>query len=1133
MGKVEVDSISRQAVTPDELFSLVGDILRADGTVPVSKMMHDVLVLACHEALMGTHQSFGNLFAQVDFLCRHHHVSIADTVAIQRMRHDSNRNEQLSAEQLGYDLRALAVFISAIFHVDIPSSLVGKLPTLSARPGREIHHIDYRYLRCIVRTYNEQHFTAVVDADVEEYTVTVDYATEPHLIYIYELLHEGVQLNLLDFSVADGGEKNHLIPLPSSVIVVEPDYLIDISSIARCFTDYGHHPLSYVVNSMSPAANSQAILVGNFAGAALDDIINCGGNYSWSETFKNNFKEKALEYCTCDDLNRRENFKVAAQRQVENIKEAVDQLFDHDFDREKAILEPSFVCERLGIQGRVDLMTTDFELLVEQKSGSNFSIQTGRPNEYGSFQKEDHYVQLLLYYGVLRQNFNLRSNKTDIRLLYSKYPLPGGLVVVNYYRKLFQEAILFRNRLVAAKYDMALNGFEKILPQLNPATLNEAGLDNRFFQQWILPQIKAVTEPLTRLSRLEHAYYCRMMTFVYREQLVSKVGAQEGVGNSTADLWNMPLAQKKETGNIYTDLQIIKRTKSSAYNGYDTITLDVPTQGEDFLPNFRRGDMIYLYAYRHGDVPDVRKALLFKGALVEITTGRLVVHLNDGQQNPHILSPEADDGMCYAIEHGGNLGATSSIRSLHKFITAPQSRRDLLLGQRAPCIDRCVTLSQSYHPDYDNIVLHARQAMDYFLLVGPPGTGKTSMALQYLVREFLAHQEENPSILLMSYTNRAVDEICGMLSEHRLPYIRIGNEYTCDARFHDQLLSNLIEESPRLDVIKQRLLGMPIIVGTTSTIQNKSYIFDLKHFTLAIVDEASQILEPGLVGLLTYPDRFILIGDHKQLPAVVQQDASESEVDIPELVDIELDNCRHSLFERLVRWERHEHRTDFVGVLNRQGRMHPDIADFPAQQFYANEQLQAVPLPHQRETRLPYLAPAKDSMDELLKSHRMVFIASQYCRQPHLSDKVNTHEAAIVADVVERIYRFYGERFDVSKTIGVIVPYRNQIAMIRKCIEKLGIPALEQISIDTVERYQGSQRDVIVYSFTIQHSYQLDFLAATCFLEDGQIIDRKLNVALTRARQQLILTGNRDILQGNRLFSQLMKYVEEKGGMLR
>lgn len=85
--------------------------------------------------------------------------------------------------------------------------------------------------------------------------------------------------------------------------------------------------------------------------------------------------------------------------------------------------------------------------------------------------------------------------------------------------------------------------------------------------------------------------------------------------------------------------------------------------------------------------------------------------------------------------------------------------------------------------------------------------------------------------------------------------------------------------------------------------------------------------------------------------------------------------------------------------------------------------------------------------------------------------------------------------------------------MIRKEIEKLGIPELEEISIDTVERYQGSQRDIILYSFTIQSRYQLDFLTANTSYEDGQPIDRKLNVAITRARKQLILTGNEPTLR--------------------
>ena len=122
------------------------------------------------------------------------------------------------------------------------------------------------------------------------------------------------------------------------------------------------------------------------------------------------------------------------------------------------------------------------------------------------------------------------------------------------------------------------------------------------------------------------------------------------------------------------------------------------------------------------------------------------------------------------------------------------------------------------------------------------------------------------------------------------------------------------------------------------------------------------------------------------------------------------------------------------------------------------------------------------------------------------------------------------EQTKSKKTVGVIVPYRNQIAMVRKGIEKLGIPELEKISIDTVERYQGSQRDVIIYSFTIQNIWQLDFLAGNSFVEDGAIIDRKLNVAITRARKQMIMTGNPEILRNNQIFSELMNYVKEKGG---
>ena len=1128
-----------------ELFTRIADILTAPSEAQ-ARIMHETLVIACYEGLKETKHGFGNLSSQVEALCRLHHIAPKDVVAIHKMRRHSNSAAPILPDDIAYDCRALALFVSAVFQEAIPDTLVGKLPT-HGRITENIQIANYRYIRCIVRAWDEQTIqVAVINQDSSEELLMVDYMNTAEYVdfsYLRSLLREGMQLNLLDCTVT----RKKVIP---RLIVVEPDYLVDISSIANCFESYGHHPLLFTVKRMGERPNNKHIVLGNFAGSALDDIINHPTDYTIKDTFRSNFREKALDFATCPDFNAVE-FKQAAEQQVANIQEIVNELFQ-SFEREKAILEPSFVCERLGLQGRIDLMTTDLKLLVEQKSGKNIFIERQYKNPHGSLHVEKHYVQLLLYYGILQYNFQLNPKDAHIELMYSKYPLPNGLLEVEPLQKLIREAMKFRNQAVATEYWMAENGFHRLLPLMTPQVLNVEKQNDAFYQRYLLPQLTEVLAPLHQLSELERAYFTRMMTFVIKEQLVSKVGAQEGVGNSNADLWNMPLAEKKDTGNIYTELTITDKSCSSSFNGYDTITLNVPQQGIDFLPNFRRGDMVYLYAYKKNEEPDVRKSILFKGSLQEIHTSSIVVHLNDGQQNPNLIA-----GECFALEHAGSdIGGTSAIRSLYTFITSDVERRQLLLGQRAPRADKSLVLSHSYHPDYDEIILKAKQAQDYFLLIGPPGTGKTSQALQYLVREQLTEKpkvqstkpnDQSPkvngqsSILLLAYTNRAVDEICNMLSEHEIDYIRIGNEYSCDPKYSDHLLQEVLDENTTLNSIKSTLSEAQIIVATTSTMNSRSALFNIKHFELVIIDEASQILEPNIVGILTARqeegraiDRFILVGDHKQLPAVVQQ---QGEADVENtssvLENIHLSSCANSLFERLILTERAAGRTDFIGTLHKQGRMHPDIADFANRKFYAKEQLECVPLAHQLETELAYNEESEDALDNTLKAHRMIFIPSIPCKQLNISEKVNTDEARIIADLLRRLYRQMSKDFDPQKSVGVIVPYRNQIAMIRKEIERLEIPALEDISIDTVERYQGSQRDVILYSFTIQSRYQLDFLTANTFYEEGQPIDRKLNVAITRARKQLILTGNESTLRQNQLFAELIDYIKEKGGYVR
>ena len=1123
-------------ITADELFDRIGNILSATTTRAESanKLLHDTLALACDGALQDSLQAFGNLFSKVDFLCKRHNIALRDVIAIQQMRRESNKAQAIATEDVPYHCRALALFVSAVYKTHIPHMLIGRIAPTN-KPPKALQHVDYRYLRCIVDQCDSNLIKVKIDHEAYPEPLVVSLEAEG-MDYIKPLLREGMQLNLLDCTRQD----NVLMP---RLVVLEPDFLLDISSIARCFTEYGHHPLAYTVNRMGPNANSQAILIGSFAGAALDDIIN-NSHYDWKQTLNNTFKERTMDFCTCPDLNARAPFKDVAIEQAKNISDIVNRLFDDEqegFDRTKALLEPSFVCEQLGLQGRVDLMTSDFRLLVEQKSGANYNIQRNLPNAYGSFQKEDHYVQLLLYYGVLRHNFRLSNNQVDIRLLYSKYPLPGGLVVVAYLQRLFHAAIRLRNEIVVQEFGIAQQGFQSVINKLSPQTLNQNKLNTDFYHRYLEPQIAAVTTPLQTLQTLERAYVCRMMTFVYNEQLLAKVGAQQTQGHSGADLWNMPLAEKRETGNIFTNLKLTKAEKSNSYNGVDTITLAVSEQAEDFLPNFRRGDMVFLYAYEPEAEPDVRQSILFKGVLADIAVGQLVVHLNDGLQNDNYLQSH----KTFAIEHAtSDVGSTTAVKALHAFATANARRKALLLGQRPPEHDAQAQLSRAYHPSYDEVLRRIKQARDYFLLIGPPGTGKTSMALRFIV------EEQAGNILLMSYTNRAVDEICDMLLSAHIPFLRIGNEYSCDERFRPHLLDRLVESDPKLSLIRQRIEACRVFVGPTSTMQSRSNIFALKHFDLAVIDEASQILEPNIVGLLAANmpnemaiaqglrpetgkmpaiDKFVLIGDHKQLPAVVQQNAAQAAVNDPLLNQIGITDCRQSLFERFINWERKNGRTRFIGILNRQGRMHPHIARFPNDMFYAHEKLDIVPCPHQEEQQLAYDLPSQDALDDQLKAHRLLFFAAENNETDSPSDKANAAEARIVARLLGRIHRFYGSSFDANRTVGVIVPYRNQIAMIRRELQKMGIDELNDITIDTVERYQGSQRDVIVYSFTITHRYQLDFLTANCFEEDGRIVDRKLNVALTRARKQMIITGHVPTLSHNRIFKALIEHVRENG----
>ena len=558
-----------------ELYDICLTLAQAEPTDDALRQLHEVIKLSAAEGCRTQGGTFGNLFSQVDFVCKKYGLKPSQKQAIQTARRHSSLNTLPSSlfplpsslptlQDWLYDLRAVTMLISAVFQDDVPGNLLSLLP-VNLAPTPEGLKVNQRYVRCIVRSFDE----TTINADTEDGEITVDYGNTEggrDFAYLRKILREGMQLNLLDCHVDD-------IIVPG-IVVVEPDFMLDVSSLSACFTAYGHHPLLYTVSRLKPKPNTQAVLLGNFAGTALDDIIH-NPDVTLQQSLDRSYREQADRFAACEDFDQ-EKFEAEAAVQMQNIREAVKILHSSLFTLPSSLLEPSFVCERLGLQGRVDLMTSDMRLLVEQKSGKNQKIEYQSHDSHG-LQLESHYVQLLLYYGILRYNFGKSDTQVDTRLLYSRYSPDKGLVAVNYYRTLFREAIKLRNQIVATELLIARDGFGRIIPLLNADVIYQGIARDGYFHRYILPELSTLNSQLLTLNSLERAYYERMMTFVYREQRAQKLGSSEQTlhhaGGCNSDLWLMPLNEKLAQGNIILNLTIEKREKTDPNGGYDVITL--------------------------------------------------------------------------------------------------------------------------------------------------------------------------------------------------------------------------------------------------------------------------------------------------------------------------------------------------------------------------------------------------------------------------------------------------------------------------------------------------------------------------------------------------------------------------------
>ncbi|WP_263019351.1 AAA domain-containing protein [Natronobiforma cellulositropha] len=406
--------------------------------------------------------------------------------------------------------------------------------------------------------------------------------------------------------------------------------------------------------------------------------------------------------------------------------------------------------------------------------------------------------------------------------------------------------------------------------------------------------------------------------------------------------------------------------------------------------------------------------------------------------------------------------------ALHDALLKGDARRkDVLFGRADPEFEPLEETFVENNAAQDEAVRKAVGARDCALIHGPPGTGKTYT----IARAVRAMVDRGERVLLSAFTNRAVDNILEALLEQGVSeFVRVGSENGVRADMQAYRLERSGDPEARVRELQQA----QVVAATTASCGSR--VMAEQAFDVALVDEAAQLTEPGTYAAINLASRFVLVGDHQQLPPVVRADTDLSA----------------SLFERLV-----ERYPDAGVMLDRQYRMNQRIQAFASREFYDGALRPATP-----EVAGRSLADLPGVSLETLPEHLrdpVTFLDVAGDESRH----TDSEEAAAIADLVETYEAAGLER----EQVGVIAPFRAQVAEISSHVEG--------VAVDTVDRFQGSSQEVIVVSFV-----------ATGDLE-GPIFEdyRRINVALTRPKRALVLVGDARALESDPVYARMLEWA--------
>lgn len=578
------------------------------------------------------------------------------------------------------------------------------------------------------------------------------------------------------------------------------------------------------------------------------------------------------------------------------------------------------------------------------------------------------------------------------------------------------------------------------------------------------------------------------------------------------------------------------RLGNASYNVANQMVVDVffdGSQPEETSSDFEPGKIVNFFSFETGQM----RVLNFNCTVSRIQEFRMEVAVNNRNVLMALenLASRGKIGVLLGIDDYSYQVMQSSLRQVREcndegFVNL----RSVLIGERQPAFrdnhfNRIPWLNASQNAAVAK-VLNARETA---IVHGPPGTGKTTTLVE-AVSETLRRETQ---VLVCAPSNAAVDWISEQLYRRGISVLRIGNplrindvmmECSYEYRYanhpdylelfsvrsslreikgrpklgdkeHNQI-RKLQHREMELEVkIREELFATSGVIACT-LIGSAHRLMERRHFGTVFIDEAAQALEAACWTAILKADRVIFAGDHQQLPPTVKSKEAGRE------------GLERTLMQKVVK-----SKPTCVTLLDVQYRMNQDIMEFSSRQFYHGK-LKADPSVASRlvspiDKPLMWVDTSKCDFSE---------------QQSRSLSRSNHEEAKLLMKTLMDYVKLIGMEHLLREQVdfGIISPYKAQVRLLRKYMRnnKMLKPLRHLITINTVDGFQGQERDVILISLVRDNA-----TGNIGFLNDL----RRMNVAITRARMKLIVFGNAETLSKTKFYEKLVEYFQERGDFLQ